>query len=477
MPFQILAAKTTGKVRHDMMAGREYIVAPMVMLVEGVVAGSDGPLFYPAEELRRNTGIWNHKPIVVYHPMRNGEGVTACDPDVITNRSVGVIMNTKFVKATKINPAKLNAEAWIEKTRIDVVDARVKDAIEEGKMMELSTGLSVDVDKTPGKFGEKEYNGIARNYRGDHLALLPDQTGACSIKDGAGLLRNEGQPGPLTNAIKEIENRFIENELSFSQISAAVGAALRAKLGEKWMGWTEDMFDGYCVYYSDGELYRQDYHLSDADATLIGEPTHVRRVTSYEKVVATQNQAPPKELTVDKTKVIDGLIANKATKWEEADRPFLVTLNEGQLTKLEPAAVEAPVVKAPVLAPVVNTAPVVVAPAAPVVTLEALLQNADPGLRDMIQDGIVANQTERVTLIKTITGNTANTFQPADLEAMRTPQLRAIAALAAPAAAPGSMGYGRQPNYAGAAGAGPTVNTAVQEAYVSPTMNFAKADA
>ena len=472
MAFQILSAKTTGKVRHDRMAGRDYIVAPMVMLVEGVVAGSDGPLFYPADELKRNTSIWNHKPVVVYHPMRNGEGISACDPEVITNRSVGVIMNTKFIKATKTNPAKLNAEAWIEKTRISVVDARVEAAIEEGKMMELSTGLSVDVEKTPGKYGDKEYNGIARNYRGDHLALLPDQKGACSLDDGAGLLRNEGKPGMLNNAIKEIEARFVENELSYSQISAAVGAALRAKLGDKWMGWTEDMFDGYCIYYSDGELYRQDYHLSDADATLIGEPTQVRRVTTYEKVAATQNQAPPKELTVDKTKMIDGLIANKATKWEEADRPFLVTLNEGQLTKLEPAVVEAAPVApvAPVVAPVANAAPVA-APAKPV-TFEELLQNADPGLRDSIHDGIAANQQERAALITKITGNAANTFKPEELGAMRTPQLRAIAALVAPPVAqPGYGGY-RAPNYAGAAGAAPTTNTAAQEAYVSPVMNF-----
>lgn len=31
---------------------------------------------------------------------------------------------------------------------------------------------------------------VARNHRPDHLAILPDQVGACSLADGAGLIRN-----------------------------------------------------------------------------------------------------------------------------------------------------------------------------------------------------------------------------------------------------------------------------------------------
>jgi hypothetical protein len=36
----------------------------------------------------------------------------------------------------------------------------------------------------------RQYVGIARNHRPDHLAILPDLKGSCSIADGAGLCRN-----------------------------------------------------------------------------------------------------------------------------------------------------------------------------------------------------------------------------------------------------------------------------------------------
>jgi hypothetical protein len=49
----------------------------------------------------------------------------------------------------------------------------------------------------------RPYNFVARNYRPDHLAILPDQRGACSIEDGCGLNTNRlgcAAPDALTAA-------------------------------------------------------------------------------------------------------------------------------------------------------------------------------------------------------------------------------------------------------------------------------------
>ena len=62
-----VTANISGKVRYDEMEGRPFLVAPMIMLTEGVHNGSRGPLFYPKEELKKVPAVWNHKPIVVYH--------------------------------------------------------------------------------------------------------------------------------------------------------------------------------------------------------------------------------------------------------------------------------------------------------------------------------------------------------------------------------------------------------------------------
>jgi hypothetical protein len=157
------------KTRIDNLEGRPHVVIPMVMMLEGVHAGSSGPIMYPWDELGKTPQIWNQKPVVVYHPAGS-----ACDPDVVNNRKIGVIMNTKADAKGK----RLPAEAWLEKTRADAIDPRIFQAIENNDMMELSTGVFVDLELSPGEWNGEEYTGVARNLRADHLALLPDKTGA-----------------------------------------------------------------------------------------------------------------------------------------------------------------------------------------------------------------------------------------------------------------------------------------------------------
>jgi len=197
MNLQNITVNFSSAVRHDTMEGRDYLVAPMVMLTEGVHKGSNGWLYYPKDELSKTPESWNHKPVVVYHPTMNGMGVSACDPDIITSRKVGVIMNTRYDKET----GKLRAEAWLEKDRIEMVDKRISKSLENNDLMELSTGLFTDNESVDGEFNGKQYDTIARNYRPDHLALLPDKKGACSIEDGAGLLQlNSAQQTTLQDA-------------------------------------------------------------------------------------------------------------------------------------------------------------------------------------------------------------------------------------------------------------------------------------
>lgn len=164
------------------LEGRDHYVVPMVMLTVGSHSGSNGPVYYPAEELSRSASDWNGRPVVVYHPQLNGRGVSAGDPDITNRYKVGTIFNTSF------DGHRLKADAWIDVARVQQVDSRVADAIAFNKQMEVSTGLVLDVDEVNTNAGSP----IARNYRPDHLALLPDKTGACSLAAGCGLMRNEG---------------------------------------------------------------------------------------------------------------------------------------------------------------------------------------------------------------------------------------------------------------------------------------------
>jgi hypothetical protein len=183
-----LVANLVGRIQRKKLNGRDHIVAPLTMIVPGVLAGSEGPLFYPKEEVTRNVAAWNHMPIVVYHPTANGRAVSARDSEVLNKSAVGVVLNARF------EDGKLKADGWFDVAAMERIDVRVMNALTAGTPMELSTGLYVrDRDDTPGDFNGIAYNAVARDYEPDHLAVLPDQSGACSLKDGCGVLINENK--------------------------------------------------------------------------------------------------------------------------------------------------------------------------------------------------------------------------------------------------------------------------------------------
>jgi hypothetical protein len=81
-------------------------------------------------------------------------------------------------------------DAGLDVQRVQQVDERVWAAIQNRRTLEVSTGLFTDNIPTMGIFNGREFFGIATNHKPDHLAVLPDQIGACSIADGCGLNRN-----------------------------------------------------------------------------------------------------------------------------------------------------------------------------------------------------------------------------------------------------------------------------------------------
>lgn len=186
MPLEFinLTLNAGGTLRKAFLEGREHYVVPMVMMTEGVHNGSGGPLLYRASELEKAVPAWNHKPIMAYHPTLAGQGVSACSPEVLNRQKIGVVLNTGW-------NGKQRAEAWIDCARVATVDPRIESAIHRREKVEVSTGLFVDrIPAQPGATcNAKPYAFEAVNHRPDHLAVLPDQVGACSIADGAGLFQ------------------------------------------------------------------------------------------------------------------------------------------------------------------------------------------------------------------------------------------------------------------------------------------------
>jgi hypothetical protein len=97
----------------------------------------------------------------------------------------------------------LKGEAWIDRERADAVDPRIGQAIDNGEMLEISTGLATEKAGNGGTFNGREYDAIAVNHKPDHLAILLDNQGACSIRDGCGLLTNQ-RTSPMCNYMPDL---------------------------------------------------------------------------------------------------------------------------------------------------------------------------------------------------------------------------------------------------------------------------------
>ncbi len=170
--------------RTEIHDNKVYIVVPVVMMLEGVHNGSMGPILHTAEELAKNVEIWNGIPVTIEHPKDEGGFISANSPDVVEQQGVGRVYNSR------IEDGKLKGEAWIEEEKATKVSSETLNILRQHGPMEISVGVFTDDEKAKGKWRGESYISIARNYKPDHLALLPDEVGACSVKDGCGVRAN-----------------------------------------------------------------------------------------------------------------------------------------------------------------------------------------------------------------------------------------------------------------------------------------------
>lgn len=183
--METLVANITGKVRRETLDGRRYLVAPVVLMQGGsVMNGSKGALYYPPEECAREPGMWNNVPITDGHPVENGYPVSARSPEVLAKYKLGYIFNDRW------DGSKRTAEAWYDEELTRNKSPKTYDALEANRPFDLSTGLMTDnvLAANGSQAKGKAYSHIARNYRPDHVASLVGQTGACSLRDGCGVL-------------------------------------------------------------------------------------------------------------------------------------------------------------------------------------------------------------------------------------------------------------------------------------------------
>ena len=341
-----LKANLSKLVRAENRDGRDYLVAPVVLITEGV----HNNIFYPAEELKKFPDAWNGRPLPLYHPQKNGTPITANSPDVIEAQAVGQVFNVNFENATDKHPARLKGEVWIDTAKLNALvegghhDAKaLASMLHNNQPIEVSTGLFTDDELSAGKWNGEDYVAIARNHRPDHLALLPEGVGACSLADGCGTPRVNNEEGAQTvisrisGLVKRLLDKPKTNELTNRDKRAAIDAKLSQMTEIGAYTSIVDFGSDFVVYsqYREGEgekMLRRDLTISEDDQVTIGsEVTEVTRRTEYipaapvpsPPIMATNTKAEETD-AMENEKLVDALIANEATEFtaDEQDRVF-----------------------------------------------------------------------------------------------------------------------------------------------------------
>lgn len=297
--METFIANLTGKTRRVTRKGREIIIAPVSMLKSRVLNGSQGALFYPSTEISAAADAWNGLPIVVYHPVLNDSPVSARSPEVLDRQGIGTVFNSK---------ANGDAELHFDVLDTERVDNRVLQDLEAGRPIEVSTGLYTKNEVAPegSAFEGTPYTHIARNYKPDHLAILPDQKGACSLDDGCGVLMNAAVLVGFVGRTDKHVHQVIVDDKGF-------GFASQTNLHMHTI-------KAFVVQSSEGHKHS------------------LRKESLTDSGVRNSNSKGggdmPKLTDEGRKKIVDGLIANECC-WEEEDRETLNALNDGQLDRVQ----------------------------------------------------------------------------------------------------------------------------------------------
>lgn len=376
-----IVANLSSNIKHKTMHGRDYIVAPVVMMVEGVLAGSAGPLLYGASEISKSVAAWNHKPITLGHPQaEDGAMKSGCDPDELEKSALGVILNTKYEAKT----GKLKAEAWFDKSRLTKVHRaeQVLMALNSNQKMEVSTGLFVDVEHRQGEFKGRQYKGETKAYRPDHLAVLIGEPGASSIADGAGLLAN--------------------SSLGLCPHCNAPGVSTERRPDGDIVCENDHKYPRSAAIHPSDEGEKEKIATNSESAKLIPNSTDANPTVGSDVPVTNQEQMSKETLS---------------KHLGEAHKDFVANMTEDQAKAILALKPVETVTKEVPVQPVVNS-------------MEDLLKLAPPAEKALLEQALTANSKMREGLVNKIVANTKNTFSADELNAFTTGALEKLAALA-----------------------------------------------
>lgn len=418
-----VVANLSGKSRIEKLHGREHLVLPVRMIVPGVLNGSNGPLLYPPSEVGRDPHDWNGMPIVVRHPTENGKPVSARSAKVLNKSGIGIVLESKFGKS-------LDAEAWFDIEKTIKVNKKLYERLAAGESVELSTGLWTQNEPRKGVYKNKPYTHVARNYKPDHLAILPDEKGACSVNDGCGVNIRNKKRTPSRNksnssrGVKqmarlrpEAKKRYIDNLIGNCDCAKKEKPVVPGPWTKADRATLNNLSDDKLIAMEKARIE----NAKNAKIAVVASKGFV----DGEATFAFNSEKGTFEKKVKKTKPT---VNRRRAKVEEPEEEEEVVVNKKSTKKTR-------------------------------MTENEFMALMPASMKEDLLFARNEKKTKKAALIKVITANKQNTFTVKYLESKDLTELTALAALAGPVENKSSRGgddrFTRQPkfgNYSGAAG-------------------------
>lgn len=332
----LVQAQRTGPIRTESLEGRPHKVFPATLVQEQVLNNNLGQTFLPASEIKNSVDAWNRIPVVLRHPSRRGMPTSARDPEVLNARRVGDVFRARF------EDGALKAEVWVDMERVRAMDEaeEVVNQVERGEPGELSTGFATAVEETSGTHNGERFDKTLRNIGPDHLALLVEETGACSVTDGCGLgVNHEGtceganmDEEKVADSIWARLKALVTHEEETMDRESVIATLQDAgcPLSEERLAALEDEELESLVAYHEDEGSDPKPTAEDAEAS----EALLEEIQSLKSEVAELKEATEpavQERERERAELVDRLVANDRCAFDEED---LDAMSMAQLTKL-----------------------------------------------------------------------------------------------------------------------------------------------
>jgi len=424
-------------IRKEYIDDSLYTVVPVIMMKEGVLSGSGGPILYTSNELSKHFQAWNGVPVCLNHPEIDGTPVSCNHPEFYGSMVLGTIFNTTF------EDNALKAEAWLEDKKVNKIAPDLIKSLEKGEAIDVSTGLFNDDIQTQGAWEGTKYHSVASNIKPDHLALLPGSVGACSWKDGCGIRANEEKKGGESNIMlmdkimaffrKSLPPGIVDNEMSHSETRKNLQELIDPLTSDDEMSYIVDVYEDKFIYevwsMESGEekLYKQKYTKDSDDVVeLKDDPVRVKRKINYETFSADEvktedvvNNEGEEEMSCCPDKVA-AFISNEANPYTSDDAEWMNQLTEPALEglmKAFPEKTETPKINEGEEETVKMT------------TMEEVLANSDGEAKEAIEFSMRVHSQKKAEFIEKIKANESNKFTDEELDSFKIDFLEKLAGM------------------------------------------------